>query len=214
MGRKVIITGLLLAMLMLLVSCSSSSIATANNTNPNIDTIQNYEYDDMMYGKKHNEELHPDDLMGLWHASNMLPAGWHDVYLFYIDGSFVFDYNQMDLKKRILSYSGQWEIQSSTLILEVETMVVIFDGQIVESSELGEELVNGVEKTIELDIPIHLEYELGDIRHDPETIGNRESLAIEGVKYWKFKDATNDFYFQKYSSADSYYYSDLKQSEN
>lgn len=83
---------------------------------------------------KKDKEINPkdEDLVGIWHASPMVAAGYNDLLYFFPDHTFRIDYNQMDWSKRLTSMSGNWSIKTNALILEVTEKSTVVGGEIVE----------------------------------------------------------------------------------
>jgi len=136
-------------------------------------------------------------LIGVWQNSPELAAGWSDTYQFFSNKNFIFNFNQMDFSKRVVKYSGKWEITNNTLVLTIQKITIIFNGQFTESegSSASEfELING--NTIEVEIkPVKLVYKISNIKMDedePEEI-RKYIIDIDGVRYWRFYSNPNEY---------------------
>lgn len=76
--------------------------------------------------------LNDDELIGIWHASPVVAAGYSDLLYFFPDHTFRIAYNQMDWGRRLTGMSGHWSLDGSVLIIKVEEKSVIVGGEIVE----------------------------------------------------------------------------------
>lgn len=73
-----------------------------------------------------------DQLIGIWHISPMVAAGYGKLIYFYPDHTFKITGNQMDWGNRLSSISGTWSIEVNALVLEVSEKCVLNGGEIVE----------------------------------------------------------------------------------
>ncbi len=58
-------------------------------------------------------------LVGSWHASKSVSAGYAERYIFYENGKYVFFYSQYDTEKKYFAQSGLWRIEKDKLILDI-----------------------------------------------------------------------------------------------
>ena len=123
------------------------------------------------------------ELIGLWHASPYVAAGMNDLYRFYPNGRFVFEYNQMVWSKRMISYSGKWRVHKEKLILTITKETVVVGGRRIKSemSADGYEIQDGKEVTRILK-PVKVEIKiLGKLRQGELT----KFISIGTRKYWR-----------------------------
>ena len=105
MKKKIIFIILLIIILLTLISCS--------NKNTNGEIVEKY----------------AENLVGFWHNGPYTgSAGYLDHYEFNKDGTFIFNYNQYDGEKRIIGYSGTWQIISDNLLELTITSKTIIEG--------------------------------------------------------------------------------------
>ena len=77
-------------------------------------------------------DIADDDLVGIWHISPMVAAGYGELIFFFPDHKFKITANQMDWGNRLSSVSGTWSIKMNKLILEVTEKNILKGGEIVE----------------------------------------------------------------------------------
>jgi hypothetical protein len=98
-----------------------------------------------------SQEITKKDIVGIWQLGfSELNSGWFDNYQFFPNGDFKFNTNQYDATNRVISFGGQYEIDSNILILEVSFITEIFGGSIVRSETAGGsgwELIDGTIET-------------------------------------------------------------------
>jgi len=73
-----------------------------------------------------------DQLIGIWHVSPIVAAGYGELIYFYPDHTFKITANQMDWGSRLSSISGTWSIEVNALVLEVTEKCILTGGEIVE----------------------------------------------------------------------------------
>lgn len=76
--------------------------------------------------------LADDQLVGIWHVSPMVAAGYGELIYFYPDHAFKITANQMDWGNRLSSIAGSWSIKANALVLEVTEKCILAGGEIVE----------------------------------------------------------------------------------
>jgi hypothetical protein len=132
-----------------------------------------------------DKKLHRE-LVGVWHAAPHVGSGMNDNFQFFSDGTFQFNYNQMIMSKRTISYSGNWEIAQGKLILAVSEKTDLVGGEKVKSemSVDGFEIEGGKQITKKLHTPNKQTKILSAIRQDEIY----KMISIGGVKYWKLSD--------------------------
>lgn len=133
------------------------------------------------------------ELVGIWHASPSVGSGMNDLYRFFADGKFVFEYNQMIGAKRTISFSGKWRIQNQKLILTITKETVIIGGKRVKSEggslADGYEIEGGKEITRTLK-PAKTETKiLGKLQQGELT----KFISIGKKKYWRLSGNPNDY---------------------
>lgn len=127
-----------------------------------------------------------EKLVGVWHASPYVAAGMNDNFQFFEDGTFKFNYNQMILSKRSISYSGRWEISQGKLILTVTEKTDIVGGKKIKSelSADGFEIEGGEQVAAKVKPAAKQTKTLSKITQDEIY----KMMQIGGVKYWKLSD--------------------------
>jgi hypothetical protein len=131
------------------------------------------------------------ELIGLWHASPYVAAGMNDLYRFFDDGRFIFEYNQMIWSKRTISFAGKWRVQKGKLILTITERTDIVGGQRVKSdmSADGYEIEDGTEVTRELKPPKVETKTLGKIKQG-ETA---KFGSIGKANYWRLSKNPKEY---------------------
>lgn len=77
----------------------------------------------------HSQELKVKDLSGVWQSeSNEIASAWLDVYQFFPDCSFVFNLNQYDEARRVVSINGHYRINADTIFFTVEKTIELQGG--------------------------------------------------------------------------------------
>lgn len=123
-------------------------------------------------------------LIGVWQASPSVGSGMDDNFQFFADGSYKFNYNQMDGTKRILSYGGSWKVADNKLILIVEQMTVLIGGKWIKSSgSIATEYEIEGGKILDLKVSPTKEMKLSLSKFVKEEL--HEATEIDGTKYWK-----------------------------
>ncbi len=93
-----------------------------------------------------------DEIVGLWHISPHVAAGYADRYYFFPDKTFRFAANSMDGENRNVGYKETWIIKNGNLILTITKEQVLEGGYLEQSpsSITGSEIVDGeiVEKDV------------------------------------------------------------------
>lgn len=77
------------------------------------------------------------ELIGIWQDSPEIASGYSDHYIFYSNGNFSFNYNQMVCDNRTIRYSGTWTLRRNTLQLTASDKTVIVGGKLVPTGEAG-----------------------------------------------------------------------------
>lgn len=129
------------------------------------------------------------EMVGIWQASENVAAGMNDLYRFYSNGKFVFEYNQMVWSKRNISYSGKWKIKNRKLILMITDETVVVGGKIIKSemSADGYEIEDGKNVTRKVK-RIQIE-NLGKLRQGELT----KNITIGKTKYWRISRNPKDY---------------------
>lgn len=129
------------------------------------------------------------ELVGIWQDSPQVAAGWSETYQFFEDGNYIYRYSQMDCTKRLLSYSGTWELQNNNkLILTMTSRNVLEGGTVVLSSGSCDfEIEGGVVKTIELGDSSPVELGLSPTTRDKMN-GDLRTKSFGDRAFWKHED--------------------------
>lgn len=95
----------------------------------NIERVKLFE---AAHKKANDVDIKDDELVGIWHVSPMVAAGYGELIFFYPDHTFKITANQMDWGNRLSKIAGIWSIEMNTLILEVTEKNILTNGEIVE----------------------------------------------------------------------------------
>ncbi|MGB3341172.1 MAG: YARHG domain-containing protein [bacterium] len=95
----------------------------------NIERIRGFE---LAYKKTQAVDIDDDQLIGIWHVSPIVAAGYGELIYFYPDHAFKITANQMDWGNRLSSISGTWSIETNALVLEITEKCILTGGEIVE----------------------------------------------------------------------------------
>lgn len=138
-----------------------------------------------------------DSITGVWQDAKVLGSAWSNTYLFFPDGAFRFYFSQMDCKKRIISFSGNWNLADKDVInFYVTEKTVIEGGKLVPSEgscASDSMIVNGYEKVYLMDPPEILDYSISEIYRDSEDDIQRDVIYIDGIKFWRFSSNPYEF---------------------
>ena len=125
-----------------------------------------------------------------------IASGWAETYQFFEDGTFTFNYNQMDCAKRTVSYSGNWEEGKGQIIL-TKTVQTDWEGGTLEKafgscgSEM--ELVDATLKTTKISPPEKITLTISKIQDGGEEDLYQPVIDINGETYWKKSDNAKDY---------------------
>ena len=129
-----------------------------------------------------------EKLIGIWQAgSDKESSAWLDNYQFFSDGKFVFNFNQYDGSKRIISLNGKYDLQVDTLILIIEYSVEVVGGYITRGSSAWENewvIQDAKIKEIKNDNP---NKEMAFIEKCSETNSTFPCLMIDTRKYYQMQ---------------------------
>lgn len=205
--KKLTIIILLLVLTILIAACRNYTDATQSPGNTKIETIADITASTGPKSSPQNETIaeNPepvdndslnDSLIGLWHSMNMVAAGFGERYAFNEDGTFIYGTSQMDESNHQLYAAGTWSIVNGELKLEIETRLVMPEGDINEIVP-GDDLIildRGVVKMI-YNPPEVETCSISITGADPET--GRNTIAIDGVTFYDFKNQTDmfDYYY-------------------
>lgn len=137
----------------------------------------------------------PDSLVGVWQDARIVASGWTNTFLFFNDGSFKYFYNQMDCSKRVVSYSGKWNVIEDELDLTIENKTVIEGGHLELSDgscATDSMIVGGAEKVVTLETPEEVIYSVSEVYADNQDDISRIKIYIDAMPYWKFSDNPGD----------------------
>jgi hypothetical protein len=145
-------------------------------------------------------------LVGIWQDSPEIASGWSDTYQLFADGNFVFHHNQMDCKKREVSYAGQWKVQGNSLKLSVTQRTLLVGGHFEQargSCGTEIELKGAQQKTYEVKPSQLITLTISEVRLASAKVYNFETaqdemrsiphVSIGGTDYWKLRDNPADF---------------------
>lgn len=139
------------------------------------------------------DSISKEDLVGLWHAQPGIPAGYAERWVFHDDMTFKFYGNEMDGTRRILSFSGFWDIKDSYLKLSVSEKEVVIGGEVVSDKIMGYIIEGGDHQIQILDTP---EESILTLSSYELNLGNAHaplSIMIGDTQYWSFTAAENDY---------------------
>jgi hypothetical protein len=131
------------------------------------------------------------DLIGIWHASPVVAAGYNDLMYFFPDMSFRYSPNQMDWSQRLSAMYGSWEIDHNRLVLYIGTMAVMVGGEIVEptASCASEFAIEGAQNdAVEFEPPQQWVFPITNIiteEYDPYPQADMDRINIGGFTWWK-----------------------------
>jgi hypothetical protein len=135
--------------------------------------------------------IQPDSLAGVWQDNKIVAAGWSNTYMFYRNGQYKFFFNQMDCAKRVISYSGMWEVKGEALILKRQEKKIIEGGTMEPadgSCASDSMLVNGEIKSRSINPELTVKYSISRLFEDNIENTRRVKIYIDGIPYWKFID--------------------------
>ena len=179
-GRKIMLIVLIVILVCFLNSC----------VDQNSNTLEAIESENQDQAEKDLSINSIEELVGVWHASPSLGAGWNDNYHFFKDMTFRLDYSQYDESKRIIDIAGEWSVSEGELILTVTQKTVVKGGQLEKSSPSAVseyKIVNGKIKKEQLNLPEKIVYALSKIEKD-ESYPYPIMIKIDGKQFWKFND--------------------------
>jgi hypothetical protein len=141
-------------------------------------------------------QLSNADIVGVWQAAKFLASGWDDTFLFYSDGTFLFEYSQMDSVKREINYSGSWILELGTLVLTVTNKTVISGGEIVETDLAYTRYVIEGGEILNLTVvpPDILKLPLGPKETDDDPSIRYKTMTFGGKQYWQFHGGVNGIF--------------------
>ena len=118
-----------------------------------------------------------------------LAAGMGEYYLFYSDGTFEYKTSQFDGERRLISFSGKWDIVCKNLLHLIITNKTVLEGGYFEKgypSGLTDYILRGAEiKEIELDPPEEIIYPLRELSIDKQQ-QHPLMMKIGGKQYWQW----------------------------
>jgi len=143
------------------------------------------------YKTDQNISVLPDDLVGIWHASPMVAAGYSDLLYFFPDGRFEYAPNQMDWSQRLSGMYGTWQLDHNRLTLSVNTKAALVGGEIVEptascASEFAIEGGHG--EALDIEPPEKWTFPISNIitgEFEPYPQADMERINIGGSTWWK-----------------------------
>lgn len=139
-----------------------------------------------------SEDEYAEQLIGEWHGSAFVAAGYAQRYHFYDNGKFIYRASEMDGETRIRSIRGIWSVDHDTLSLNINEIDEIIGGEEVPASgSVGTEfeIVNG--ELVTKSVDYEEIYRLGPIEEKSELM--RPKIEIDGVTFWRHSQ-NPDFY--------------------
>jgi hypothetical protein len=134
------------------------------------------------------------DLVGVWQDSNLMAAGWSNVFQFFPDGHFVFHTNEMDETRRDLGFEGGWRIEAQNLVLTIQQRSRRVGGRVTkDDTGAGAQIAGGKDEIIivkpakvqaQLLNGLHLEKGITKFGDSYEMF----TVRIGGVDYWQFSN--------------------------
>lgn len=152
-------------------------------------TILNHETNESVSSQNSNEKPeYLKNIIGKWHASPEVGAGYNDCYTFAKDRSYIFEYSQFDGEKRIINYKGKWKIIHNNLLsLTITQKTVIEGGEFTKdtTSEVTDYVLSGgTQKVVKENPPKEIIYPLGDMEINKK-FQYPLIMKIGGIQYWK-----------------------------
>jgi hypothetical protein len=137
-------------------------------------------------------------LIGIWQNSPEMAAGWSDNYQFFDNGTFQFNYNQMDCEKRIVYLKGDWTLDKDIVVLSIKEELIIDGGKLVESiGSCGSDstLEGGKKKTIKLIKPQikKIKIMVSKKQYSSEMAVVLEHIRLGLTDFYKLKDDPHDY---------------------
>lgn len=157
------------------------------------DIIKN---EDIKKPVENNKITTAKSIPGLWHAMPNLGSGYAEVYQFFDDGTFIFNYNQMDCAKRTISFSGTWNEGKGQIILTKTERTDWEGGTLVESmGSCGTpmELIDATLKTTKISPAEAVTLKISEMREGDEDDIYQTVMEIDGETYWKQSDNPEDY---------------------
>jgi len=185
---KIILKKRKIVLLVILLHLFLLSCAGANNQSiSSMDDVEGQEKkvatDVEMHYKKH--------LVGYWHYGQYEgQAGENDRYEFLENRLFIFTFNDYDGEKRLLSFSGEWDVVfGNLLMLTIKNKKVLEGGEYINDSEFVSTeyiILNGKEKEVEMEEAEIVLYPLSEIEvRDRKEYNNPIMMRIGGKEFYK-----------------------------
>jgi hypothetical protein len=129
------------------------------------------------------------ELVGIWQDSPQVAAGWSETYQFFDNGKYIFRYSQMNCTKRLLSYSGTWELKGKNeLVLTMTSQTVLEGGtEMPSSGSCDFEIQGGEVKTIKMGDSQSVELSLSTTERDKMN-GDLRKRGFGDRSFWKHED--------------------------
>ncbi len=187
---------------MMLCSCASNNYdpnSPLNETTIEVTNNQQEQTDEK------NDSSIENELVGIWHASPSVGAGYNNLFFFYKDNKFKLNYSQYDEEKRTLDVSGKWSVDKDKLILLITQKTVIVGGELGEASPSATSkysIENGKVQKEVLDSPETIEYDLVQFEKATDSPYGKK-ISIDKVFYWKISDDPEDKDYNEEFSQDS-----------
>ncbi|WP_040293789.1 hypothetical protein [Acetonema longum] len=137
-------------------------------------------------GNQMKDTAAEEKMVGFWQDLPFVAARYGDNYLFFADKTFRFKYNEAYDTRRLIGFSGRWEITNDQLILQVTQLTIVVGGTLEKSptSASGYAIVNGDMHTVTIDPPEKIVLQLSEYLVDnssPRPITRK----IGGEQFWR-----------------------------
>ncbi|QEN08195.1 YARHG domain-containing protein [Oceanispirochaeta crateris] len=164
----------------------------------NIEIIRTFESMD----KSQPNIINTNEMVGLWHASLIMPSGFYLVFQFYKDGSFTYRYSQMRQLPEIDKFSGSYEIDGNVILLTItqttmyeHTEDVDFSGAFGYQWSKSKRIFIDSNETLQFPIEKIQTIEKAFSEEDryPPEMADREVLTIGNVQFFKYSENPDDY---------------------
>lgn len=146
----------------------------------------------LLFNNLNAQNLKKEDLIGIWQfGSSEISSGWFDNYQFFNNGSFVFNTNQNDGLKRVISIGGTFSLKSDTLFLYINFSKELLGGIPSRSNIAGGSgwvIDNGTVKTIK-----HKQTRENLMIQKGDNSTNQSYILLNSIKYFKAEDDPNNY---------------------
>lgn len=146
--------------------------------------------------------INKQNLIGIWHQCNSMPAGWCDHYHFYSSGKYSLYKSANDCTKTITDESGLWKLQGFQLELTVKEQTILKGGKLVKSGICagGQNLEGGTPEKVMLSLARSEIYSLKPIVKNNSEFTDviYEGVYFNNKDFWKFSNDPLKYGEQKF----------------